>query len=139
MSSLASFRAEPHHVTPFPHHCQALAFKTLLAKISDNPKLHLVTKRNHLDQLDKCRAEKPMTATDVTGFDAIFSTGFFATFSGAPDATSGPRYMGYTHIYIYIYISVYLFRRAGTSTSRTPSFEYALSMKILHHRGARPL
>ena len=27
------------------------------------------------------RAEKTMTATDVTGFDAIFSTGFFATFS----------------------------------------------------------
>ena len=27
------------------------------------------------------RAEKNMTATDVTGFDAIFSTGFFATFS----------------------------------------------------------
>ena len=27
-------------------------------------------------------AEKTMTATDVTGFDAIFSTGFFATFSG---------------------------------------------------------
>ena len=26
-------------------------------------------------------AEKTMTATDVTGFDAIFSTGFFATFS----------------------------------------------------------
>ena len=25
--------------------------------------------------------KKPMTATDVTGFDAIFSTGFFATFS----------------------------------------------------------
>ena len=29
----------------------------------------------------KIRAEKTMTATDVTGFDAIFSTGFFATFS----------------------------------------------------------
>ena len=28
-----------------------------------------------------------MTATDVTGFDAIFSTGFFATFSRFP----GPR------------------------------------------------
>ena len=27
------------------------------------------------------RAEKTMTATDVTGFDASFSTGFFATFS----------------------------------------------------------
>ena len=27
----------------------------------------------------KLRAEKTMTATDVTGFDAIFSTGFFAT------------------------------------------------------------
>ena len=27
------------------------------------------------------RAEKTMTATDVTGFDAVFSTGFFATFS----------------------------------------------------------
>ena len=27
------------------------------------------------------RAEKTMTATDVTGFDAIFSIGFFATFS----------------------------------------------------------
>ena len=27
------------------------------------------------------RAEKNMTATDVTGFDAIFSTGFFAAFS----------------------------------------------------------
>ena len=27
------------------------------------------------------RAEKTMTATDVTGFDAIFSTEFFATFS----------------------------------------------------------
>ena len=27
------------------------------------------------------RAEKTMTATDVTGFDGIFSTGFFATFS----------------------------------------------------------
>ena len=27
------------------------------------------------------RAKKTMTATDVTGFDAIFSTGFFATFS----------------------------------------------------------
>ena len=27
------------------------------------------------------RAEKTMTATDVTGFDAIFSTGFFVTFS----------------------------------------------------------
>ena len=27
------------------------------------------------------RAEKTMTATDVTRFDAIFSTGFFATFS----------------------------------------------------------
>ena len=27
------------------------------------------------------RAEKTMTATDVTGFDAFFSTGFFATFS----------------------------------------------------------
>ena len=27
------------------------------------------------------RAEKTMTATDVTGFDVIFSTGFFATFS----------------------------------------------------------
>ena len=26
-------------------------------------------------------AKKTMTATDVTGFDAIFSTGFFATFS----------------------------------------------------------
>ena len=26
-------------------------------------------------------AGKTMTATDVTGFDAIFSTGFFATFS----------------------------------------------------------
>ena len=26
-------------------------------------------------------AEKTMTATDVTGFNAIFSTGFFATFS----------------------------------------------------------
>ena len=26
------------------------------------------------------RAEKTMTATEVTGFDAIFSTGFFATF-----------------------------------------------------------
>ena len=26
-------------------------------------------------------AEKTVTATDVTGFDAIFSTGFFATFS----------------------------------------------------------
>ena len=25
--------------------------------------------------------KKTMTATDVTGFDAIFSTGFFATFS----------------------------------------------------------
>ena len=25
--------------------------------------------------------EKTMTATDVTGFDGIFSTGFFATFS----------------------------------------------------------
>ena len=37
-------------------------------------------------QRDSCdtpyiRAEKTMTATDVTGFDAIFSTGFFATFS----------------------------------------------------------
>ena len=29
----------------------------------------------------KLRAEKTMTATDVTGFDAIFSIGFFATFS----------------------------------------------------------
>ena len=27
------------------------------------------------------RPKKTMTATDVTGFDAIFSTGFFATFS----------------------------------------------------------
>ena len=27
------------------------------------------------------RAEKSMTATDVTGFDVIFSTGFFAAFS----------------------------------------------------------
>ena len=33
---------------------------------------------------EKCSyvgAEKTMTATDVTGFDAIFSTGFFAAFS----------------------------------------------------------
>ena len=30
---------------------------------------------------EKARAEKTMTATDVTGFDAIFSNGFFATFS----------------------------------------------------------
>ena len=29
----------------------------------------------------RIKAEKTMTATDVTGFDAIFSTGFFATFS----------------------------------------------------------
>ena len=27
------------------------------------------------------QGRKTMTATDVTGFDAIFSTGFFATFS----------------------------------------------------------
>ena len=33
----------------------------------------------HLSML--FRAEKTMTAADVTGFDAIFSTGFFATFS----------------------------------------------------------
>ena len=29
----------------------------------------------------KIRTEKTMTATDATGFDAIFSTGFFAPFS----------------------------------------------------------
>ena len=31
----------------------------------------------------RIRAEKTMTATDVTGFDAIFSTGFFATFNNS--------------------------------------------------------
>ena len=40
--------------------------------------------RGHIRQnhpFTKLRAEKTMTATDVTGFDAIFSTGFFAIFS----------------------------------------------------------
>ena len=37
-------------------------------------------KRFH-QKIGLIRAEKTMTATDVTGFDAIFSTGFFATFS----------------------------------------------------------
>ena len=31
--------------------------------------------------LQESGPKKTMTATDVTGFDAIFSTGFFATFS----------------------------------------------------------
>ena len=34
-----------------------------------------------LYRIPEIGAEKTMTATDVTGFDAIFSTGFFATFS----------------------------------------------------------
>ena len=43
----------------------------------------LMQTRMHIDvvQNGNVRAEKTMTATDVTGFDAIFSTGFFATFS----------------------------------------------------------
>ena len=37
--------------------------------------------RKNLKKNLKIGAEKTMTATDMTGFDAIFSTGFFATFS----------------------------------------------------------
>ena len=39
-------------------------------------------KPSYLDSIPNGQAEKKtMTATDVTGLDAIFSTGFFATFS----------------------------------------------------------
>ena len=47
--------------------------KCIFLKMSPKPEKNL--KNSHF------RAEKTMTATDVTGFDAIFSTGFFATFS----------------------------------------------------------
>ena len=39
----------------------------------------IITRNNSLKI--NFRAAKTMTATDVTGFDAIFSTGVFATFS----------------------------------------------------------
>ena len=57
-----------HHQNPVLHRCNSLLHQC------KRPLVPLAKKTFF-------RADKTMTATDVTGFDAIFSTGFFATFS----------------------------------------------------------
>ena len=46
----------------------------------DQP-VHVFWPRRSVTWRSKSGPKKTMTATDVTGFDAVFSTGFFATFS----------------------------------------------------------